>query len=289
MNNKILLNFNDIKERRKYDKNIKVSNTHLGQLKLLLVELRFFTDIDIVNIKDEIITILYIGSGKGFHIPLLIKALNNINKKIYWHFYDPNGHCEKLNILGNNINIFIKNQLFLTEDIEKFKQNIKNTFIFISDIRSCDDVEPNTDNLIFDYKIHKNILETLKPDYSLLKARYPFPDDFTPKQNEEINELIPLGTEYLQPFSPVSSSELRIILKKNQDDNSYIYKKITVETIEDYEEKMFWYNTSYRSFKTDLNLMNYILNNLDKNIKKNIGLNKIQFNKRYSFLKSQIF
>lgn len=244
--NDLIKNFEDINERLEYNdkyKNKNYKNIHYGQLKLLLNEFRFLNGIDIVEYSKnkEEINLLYIGSGKGFHIPILINSLKaNINNNINWFFYDPNGHCKTLENWNNGININIRNKLFTENDIIHFKN--KNNIIFISDIRTSSGKEPTISNLLYDYQLQNYILEELKPDYSNLKCRYPFPDNewFT-SYGTDFKFKFPIGVEYIQSFTPLYSSELRLLLRKE-----FIYKDVDTEVIQEYEEKMFWYNTEFR-------------------------------------------
>lgn len=229
-----------------------------GQLKLLLTEIRFLTeDVEIHTMADREFTILYIGSGKGYHIPFLISLYEKYNIK--WIFFDPAGHCDKLyeyqKFSKNKIDI--RNEYFLDKNIIEFK-NIEN-LIYISDIRSIDsnkinipDVSPNTQNLLHDYKIQNNVIKQLKPLFSLVKFRMPFPDDW--KEGFEFEK--PVGKEYLQAFQKQSSTEFRIFLNSTP-----VFEKINdIEELKKYEEKFSWYNREYRSqFENDLNIAYYTL------------------------------
>lgn len=230
-----------------------------GQMKLFTVEVRFLTEtIKIHELKNEYkFNLLYIGSAEGFHIPKLIELYRDID--IVWYFYDKNRHCEMLIDLSKKYpeKIKIFHQLFLDNDIEIFKtlSSIENRkLIFISDIRSVDEgeVNPNTNNLRFDYEIQNSILNQLSPDYSLIKYRMPFPDDWD--KTYEINK--PIGEEYLQPFLPPSSAEFRIAIGRN-----IMYEKITLEQLVEYEQKMSYYNSlrNIENFEQDLDIFFYVM------------------------------
>lgn len=244
------------KEIKGYGYKIKMQ----GQLKLLINEIRFLTeDIEIHNMKDKEFTIVYIGSGKGFHIPFLIKLYEKYN--INWVFFDPNGHCDKLYEFQklSDKNITIRDELFLDNNIEEFR-NVEN-LILISDIRSTQstrdnllDIDPKTQDLLNDYKIQNNFLKELKPMFSLLKFRLPFPDDWKDGYSFEK----PIGKEYMQAFQKRASTEFRIFL------NSVIVFT-TIDSTEElikYEEKFSWYNRHYRiPHQNDLDIAYYVFQN----------------------------
>lgn len=227
------------------NKNNKKHIPKQGQLKLLLNEIRFLTeDVKIQNLAELKFNVLYIGSGKGYHLPYLIELYKKYN--IDWWFYDPAGHCQKLLNLEKK-NIHIVNDFFTKNDIEKFK--LYKNLLFISDIRTInpENTEPVTINLLYDYELQNTILTELKPMFSLIKFRLPFPDDW--KSNYDLK--IPFGKEYIQAFSPYNSSEFRIFLT-----DIISFKNITDldEILLEYEEKFSWYNKFYR-FQNDNDLL----------------------------------
>lgn len=258
----------DIEYSLKYQENNNrkdLYNIHMnGQVKLLLNEIRFLNeDVEMKNFINDKIRILYIGSGKGFHIPYLIQLYNKYD--IIWEFYDPNGHCDNLNKIEkkNPQKIKIHNTYFTDKNIEYYKYN-ERKLIFISDIRSIDEnkKEPSTINLLNDYQLQNNILIQLKPMFSLVKFRMPFPDDW----KTEYNFLKPIGKEYIQAFTKPSSTEFRIFI------NSIItFEKISSPSVlKKYEEKLYWYNNVYRiTNKNDLVIASYIINEYNKTEKNN--------------------
>ncbi|QKE44555.1 putative poly(A) polymerase small subunit [Yalta virus] len=232
-----------------------------GQLKLLLVEIRFLTeDVEIQTMPDKKFTVLYLGSGKGYHIPLLISLYEKYN--IDWVFFDPNGHCSKLYEYKklSSANIDIRDEYFTDKSIEEFKK-IDN-LLLINDIRTTKsnnnelvDTSPSTNDLLADYILQNNILKQLKPLFSLLKFRMPFPDDEW-KEGLEFDK--PVGKEYIQAFQKPASSEFRIFINSN-----IVFETVnTVEELKKYEEKFSWYNREYRFQKqNDLNIAYYIFQN----------------------------
>jgi hypothetical protein len=249
--------FNDITRQMVYDSKKKIKNKDSnGQLKLLFCELQFFSIININTLcsNNDFIHVLYIGSGRGYHIPILmsILCLNNIK----WYFYDPTGHCKRLEESVNNVKIY--NRKFLDKDIMFFK-NFKN-LIFISDIRSCSDTEPSIMELLNDYMIQNDILIKLQPRYSLIKFRYPFPPDLKKINFEKYR--YPEGIMYLQCYNKGDSAELRIFIDNTTEIS---FKEFSMEDAKIFEERMFWYNHMYRiNNENDALISGYILNNLYK-------------------------
>lgn len=264
-------NVKDIKYFMKYVPKKQISEYYYkykkqGQLKLLLNEIRFLTEsIEIQNFEKDKFIILYIGSGKGYHIKTLINLYNKYNIK--WILYDPEGHCDDLyKYRDENPNkIEINDTYFLENDINDFIIPYDHKFIFISDIRSVEKnkPEPTTKNLLFDYNIQNNILSKLKPDFSLLKFRMPFQDQW---DNNDIFYK-PVGEEYIQAFSKNSSTEFRIFLNSIQTYQRISKKRYLIE----YEEKFSWYNNNCRFInKTDLIIAIHILNLYNKVENKNV-------------------
>lgn len=233
---KKLLSFNQLEftETYKYFKDSK----GIGQIKLYLFELFFINNVieDIIqngeNTRDY--TILYIGSGPGNHIPILINILRDYNFK--WELYDKTKHDNRLFDLASNQHNKIKIHSKYFTDIDIMNYHSKK-IIFISDIRSIPkNNEPITKELIDNYKLQNDIVRKLNPEYTSIKWRCPFPD----KDFEEFEILN--GLECLQIFTSKYSTELRIIACK-----PYTFRNVTLEKAVEYEEKMFYYNTKIRN------------------------------------------
>lgn len=261
---------NDIKYLAKYKPNNQMDYYYKfkkqGQLKLFLNEIRFLTEsIEIQNFAKDKFILLYIGSGKGYHILSLIKLYEKYNIK--WILYDPNGHCKDLyNYRDNNpTKLIINDTYFLDDNIKEFVVPDQTKFIFISDIRSVDPnkSEPTTKNLLFDYNIQNNILSKLNPDFSLIKFRLPFPDQWDKTQVF----YKPVGEEYIQAFTKNTSTEFRIFIN-----STITYQRISKPYIlTNYEEKFSWYNNNCRFIKkTDLQIAIHILNLYNKIENKNV-------------------
>jgi len=235
-----------------------------GQLKLLINEIRFLTqDVKIQNYANDLFDILYIGSGKGFHIPYLIRMYSHYN--INWYFFDPNGHCEELNNMAEKSKkdrkenkIFIYDTYFEESAFNLFRNNNRN-LLFISDIRTADtDKEPATINLLFDYELQRKTIEALTPMFSLLKFRMPFPDDW--KEEYENKLIFPTGKNYLQAFLPNDSAEFRIFINSTAG-----FKAVNIETLREFESKFMWYNSvERRNITNDLEIAGYVIDTYNK-------------------------
>ncbi|AAT99852.1 putative poly(A) polymerase regulatory small subunit [Diachasmimorpha longicaudata entomopoxvirus] len=244
----------DIQDRSVYNPNLAPVKPFpkQGQLKLLLNEIRFFSEsIDIHHDlrKGVNYTVLYIGSSPGLHIPFLIQLYSKY--KIKWWFYDPKPACQKLKDMAKkNKNINLIENYFTKDDIKTFKNT--RDLIFISDIRSSEDnSEPTTTNLLFDYKLQNEILLELQPLFAHLKFRVPFPDDWV----EGTVLQVPDGEEQLQAFAPSSSAEYRIFCTQPL----FLSEISTMEQLVSYEEQFSWYNT-YQKKENDLVIAAHILN-----------------------------
>lgn len=211
--------------RSKWSSKIKPNppNTHWGQVKLTLAEIRFLNSIR----GDEPKIVVYAGAAAGYHIPLLSKMFPDI----LFILYDP----AKFGINPTS-NIIIRQEMF-TDEIAKLYHNMD--VIFISDVRTDED-DPKT----FEENVHKNNImvekwiNIMNPKCSSLKFRFPYPvSDSLQDTNYEFLD----GEIYFQQFAPSVSTETRLII--NQENN---YSKKVYDT-KDYEEKMFYFNTKYRN------------------------------------------
>ena len=211
---------------KKYNKNVKVVNIHFGQLKLLLSEIDFLS-----QLPNEPILVLYAGAGPGDHVPLLSQMFENF----YFMLVDPvfSGKERIRIIIHPSDRIILRATLFDDKIIDEFK-NIPNK-VLISDIRSVPAGESDYEkefekNVIFDMKLQAEFFEKLYRPFSLLKFRLPY----TEKKTEYLD-----GDLYFQAFPKETSTEMRLI--PHRDGRKKTYDNIEVE------EKMFYFNTEYRN------------------------------------------
>lgn len=234
------------------DKKHNFGLANRGQIKLLMSEIRFLTSgVKIHKHPKTKYILIYIGSGPGHHVPYLYDFYKKYD--IEWHLFDPRGHCTELYTIAEDNKITLHDEIFSERSVELFNKTTR-TILFISDIRTVEEDMPGNKEIINDNKLQNNILKLLKPTYSLLKFRYPFPIKDGITSEEDIFEL-PIGEEQLQAYSKQGSTEFRIFLGPN-----LLFKKIkTQDEWREYEEKFMWYNTMFRfSHKNDIIMSRHI-------------------------------
>jgi hypothetical protein len=195
---------------------------HWGQLKLFLTTLQFL--ITYIEKSDPLINIVYVGSAPGYNIEILADMFPNTR----WYLVDPAVHYSKL--YKHKQIIEIKTEFF-TEDVAKYYYNLfKNRgklskLYFISDIR----LSPDDESVIKDNDINIVWHKIIQPDYSFLKFRCPYDGEYYDYYK---------GDAYLQPYSNVSSTESRLVLKKELEKKKY--------NINEYQGKFLYFNRIIR-------------------------------------------
>ena len=220
---KLIYKLNEIDYTIKYElttPNLKTV-VHWGQLKLFLTTLIFL--VKTVK-KDEQVHIVYPGSARGDNILILCDMFPNT----IWYLIDPNKFNQKL---YNHPQIKeTKNEYFTDELASYYAKLLKNKekVLFISDIR----VDQETDDkfIIRDQEMNKKWYEIIQPDYGYLKFRTLY--------NQKKYEYLD-GDIYIQPYAPLSSTETRLLLKKDC--------KMKVYDCEEYGGKLFYFNRILRS------------------------------------------
>jgi hypothetical protein len=218
--------FSDIHHRLPYTpKSIKENehiSKHIGQRKLILTELYFLAEY--AHLSNLIV---YVGASPGHHINLLAQLF----PKHIFHLYDDRDYSiEKKYVQSGQVVLF--KQYFTDESVEDYKY--KNV-LFISDIRNRD---VSDFNVINDMNMQKNWVLEMRPIKSLLKFRLPYSDqdyckDKLVKTNRCIMEYLN-GKLLLQPWAPISSTEMRLIVDQYPSLKSY--------DCLDVEEKCFYHN-----------------------------------------------
>lgn len=195
---------------------------HWGQLKLFLTTLQFL--IKYIGKSDPLINIIYAGSAPGSNIALLADMFPNTR----WYLIDPAPFIPELH--KHKQMIEIKNEFF-TENLAKYYYNLfKNRdklskLYFISDIR----LSPDDESVIKDNNINIVWHNIIQPDYSFLKFRCPYDGEFYDYYK---------GDVYIQPYAPVSSTESRLVLKKELEKEKY--------NINEYQGKFLYFNRIIR-------------------------------------------
>jgi hypothetical protein len=265
-----------IPQRLKYveGSKIKVFSDHIGQRKLFLNELQFLS-----KVKSEYC--IYAGSAPGHktyylstlfpHIKFILIDPNKfelrINGRSHRDFkhkdvaHYKSGYPHKANTTKNfNYRITIIEDFMSDEYAEQFKQL---DCCFISDIRSnvFQHEYPTDFDIYWNYSMMFNWITILQPELSMLKFRIPYYNtkfgfnkepafetskkygiDFVQDYKDHILRL-PKAKLYIQPWAPITSTEVRAVIKKKDLSNIHEYD------ITEIEEKMCYYNVVDRSWK----------------------------------------
>ena len=128
----------------------------------------------------------------------------------------------------------MSNKYFTNDDAQYFKKKLKNKYtIFISDIRDTDlNEQSNIGEIIInsDMNSQYNWCKILNADISFLKFRMP-------RLNQNENKFID-GEIYIQAFANTTTTETRLVTKKNAKDKIYY--------LDDYEDKLYYHNRILR-------------------------------------------
>jgi len=201
------------KQRKFYFKQV----LHWGQLKLMLTEIEFLTIALKENTGDLPIYMVYAGSAPGNHIPYLSRMFPTI----YFELYDPNDFVVKdSDMIKTHV------QFFTDVDAKYWRDQPDKYVIFCSDIRT----EPATEEAVtFNMNMQLDWWKVINPELAMFKFRLPWKAGITE---------YPQGDIYIQPFPGQTSTETRLIVKK--DAPIIEYDNIT------YEKACFHHNTVNR-------------------------------------------
>ena len=196
----------------------------MGQLKLFLSEVEFLTKVvEDAKIKGSAeIVFIYAGAAPGDHT----KYLASLFPMIRFELYDPNKF-----IVKNSKMIKTHVQFFLEIDAQEWanyaKSHPDSYIAFCSDIRS----EPATEeNVERNMTMQREWWEVINPDLTMFKFRLPW--------NKGTTEY-PEGEIYIQLYPGATSTETRLIFKKNA-------KMIKYDN-EQYERALYYHNRISRS------------------------------------------
>ena len=195
---------------------------HWGQLKLFLTTLHFL--ITYIEKSDPLVNIVYAGSAPGYNIAILADMFPNTR----WYLNDPAPHAPEL--YKHKQMIEIKTEFF-TENLAKYYYNLfknrdkSSKLFFISDIR----LSPDDESVIKDNNINIVWHKIIQPDYSFLKFRCPYDGKYYDYYKGEV---------YIQPYSNVSSTESRLVLKKQLEKEKY--------NINEYQGRFLYFNRIVR-------------------------------------------
>jgi hypothetical protein len=210
---------------------------HWGQLKLFLTEVEFLNIVrSLVKPLQEKsnknghnsykIILIYPGAAPGNHT----NFLHSMFPEMEFHLYDKQKFVAK-----PTKQIMLYDQYFFEEDAKKWKATIdklkgsgENVFVALcSDIRT----EPATeDEVKKNMEMQRQWWDIIEPDLTMFKFRLPWSPGIT---------VYPLGEIYIQPFAGQTSTETRLIFKKNAPLIEYDNQK--------YEQALFFHNTKARN------------------------------------------
>lgn len=226
---------------QRYNPSLKTKdNLHKGQLKLFTNELIFLLFHCFEKPSNNKKIVLYIGAGPGDHLIYLTKMFPDIE----WHLFDDHFNPTLKSI--ENIKLFT--HYFSEKDISFYKDIAKNKeydLYLISDIRNLSFNSKNWHyeeefKIMEDMEVQKNWVVNIKPKYSMLKFRLPFPE-------KEIIQKIGTsfvyldGIVYKQPWAKEKSIETRLVVP-------YDFK-FKHWDIQKYEQQMFYHNVTTRRLK----------------------------------------
>lgn len=231
-----------------YSKGLKclLSTVHIGQRKLLVNEILFLT-----KYGDKANTIVYAGAAPGSHMT----SLCDLFPRHKFILYDPAKFSYNIMTYSrkNPNRLKFYNELFPPQvgsrSDRELKQDIKDGFLFISDIRRKDEREdaPTTADILADIKLQYDVLNVLRPKVSHLKLRLPYTE---PGEDDTLVDL-PVGDIYKQPWAGTKSTETRLVVDISElpPDQAIPMKSYSSRH---YEEIMFWHNVHGRSIYYDI-------------------------------------
>lgn len=208
---------------------------HRGQRKLFLSELRFLLTYAQPNDK-----IVYVGSAPGLHTHYLNSLFKDLNLK--WELWDPNPFSQ--NLIRDKNNFTIHQKYMTTEEIEKWKKehrNWKKDFLLISDLRSTEGLsgKEHDEQLLKDNALQEAMVRTWKPRVSMLKFRFPYPDE----SNKHTKTKALDGDVWFQSFPNQKSTESRLIVKRPEGRKKFAEREYDWT---DWEEYFFYHNAVKR-------------------------------------------
>jgi hypothetical protein len=220
---KLITTYNKIPHLLNYEYSAPKPKTvvHWGQLKMFLITLIFL--MKTVEPTDERVDIIYPGSARGDNILILCSMFPNT----FWYLVDPNPFHPELK--SHKQIMEVRNSFFTNDTAIEYKELFKirkNKLLLISDIRTATDDASVIQNQADNISWHKII----QPDYSYFKFRCPYD---SPKMYPYYK-----GKIYIQPYAPSSSTESRLLLKKDLVEHVY--------DIDKYQAKFLYFNRLVR-------------------------------------------
>lgn len=223
----------DLSKQKKYERRTYEYKPalHWGQLKLFLSEVEFLTKVyQLASSQSKEIWFVYAGAAPGHHI----KFLSELFPTIHFELYDPNKFVVK-----DSVMIKTHVQFFMDDDAKYWAEQKDKFVVFCSDIRT----EPAThENIVRNMNMQLEWWKIMNPELSMFKFRLPWELGTTEYPDGEI---------YIQAYPGPTSSETRLICKKNAELKMYDNTQ--------YEDACFYHNSETRVRKYQTILGNLVL------------------------------
>jgi hypothetical protein len=202
----------------------KENKTH-GQVKLLWSNLLGLALVE-QHMQDEDrpggpdtrkIVLVVAGASPGTHMLLLLKHVQRWRKsrRVEIHLYDPKALDHYLwNKVSSDSSMHFKRDCFTDADAEYwFEQKRDDCLVFFSDIRSDihskhEHVGADETKIAADMRAQKQWVETMQPDYCMLKFHAPHATTDRPCVPESVKYLD--GVLYEQAYAGLFSAEYRL-------------------------------------------------------------------------------
>ena len=204
-------------EKKVYDVNAPPPDvTKNGQLKLLITEILFLVEC-MEDYESGKLKVVYVGAAPGNHITTLCK----IFPKLTFILYDNGRWNNSLKSLAKlkNSNVKLISSYFTEADCDLYAKESDN-IIFISDIRNLEydvrkDPELAEDTTWNDMLLQQTWVKRINPRIASLKFRLPYDTEYNKTKfgGETVKYLS--GKVMIQPWTSQTSSECRLIVKKN--------------------------------------------------------------------------
>jgi hypothetical protein len=196
------------------------------------------------------IVLVVAGASPGIHLPVIVKQLrrSNIRNKIQIHLYDPRpldrAVWRALSVSKDSIDTRFTKDIFQDAHAREWaaRDEKKYCLVFLSDIRSDihdkrEHVSADEDKIKRDMQMQKEWVETMLPDYSMLKFHAQHGTSDKPRVSSSFSYLD--GTLYKQAFTDMFSAECRLFVRK-QDIKERLYSTSAIE------KHMFFHNKRIR-------------------------------------------
>jgi hypothetical protein len=252
----------------------KSINCHDGQRKLLFSEIEFYS---LIREKYDLnnILVVYAGSADGTHEPIIF----NLFPELDFYLCDPNRFLINHPLINNKERVRINNDYYTDEtwhDVVIFNKK-KKDIVFICDIREDTGEQDILNNMIQQqlwtvqlnsvaYMLKFRLPYLIEEKFKKLNINYKLPDKIKINKkildspNKSIYDFLYLkGDIYFQIYSPLMSSETRLIHVKNNKKEEFEAKKYSIDT---YDGNLYYFNMIDRSKKyeyKDSRLMKYHL------------------------------